>query len=66
MPITHDAFVSYSHAADSELAPALEQGLEKLAKPILALRALDVFRDQTSLSASPRPVRKLRPPRICR
>lgn len=53
MPATHDAFVSYSHAADGALAPVLERGLERLAKPTFKLRAIDVFRDQTSLSASP-------------
>ncbi len=49
----HDAFISYSHAADASLAAALEAGLEKLAKPALKLRAMEVFRDQTSLSANP-------------
>lgn len=53
MAISHDAFISYSHSADRKLAPALERGLEKLAKPLLKLRALDVFRDETSLTASP-------------
>lgn len=53
MALRHDAFISYSHAVDGKLAAALEQGLEKLAKPLLKLRALDVFRDQTSLAASP-------------
>jgi WD40 repeat protein len=51
--LPHDAFISYSHAADASLAAALESGLEKLAKPTLKLRAVDVFRDQTSLSANP-------------
>lgn len=49
----HDAFISYSHAADGRLAPALQQGLEQLAKPWYRLRALRVFRDETNLSASP-------------
>jgi hypothetical protein len=53
MPSTHDAFISYSHAADGALAPVLERGMERLAKPTFKLRAIDVFRDQTSLSASP-------------
>src|SRR4051794_26932765 len=52
MAESHDAFICYSHAQDSELAAALEDGLEKLAKPLLKLRALDVFRDESSLSAS--------------
>ena len=49
----YDAFVSYSHAADGRLAPALQRGLQTLAKPWYRRRALRVFRDQTSLSASP-------------
>ncbi len=53
MALRHDAFISYSHAADSPVAEALERGLEKLAKPLLKLHALDVFRDQSSLTASP-------------
>ncbi len=52
MTIAHDVFISYSHQGDGALAPALEQGLEKLAKPLLKLRAIDVFRDETSISAS--------------
>jgi WD40 repeat protein len=49
----HDAFISYSHAVDGRLAAVLESGLERLAKPMFRLRAMDVFRDQTSLAASP-------------
>jgi WD40 repeat protein len=51
--IAHDAFISYSHLVDGRLAPALESGLERLARPPFRLRAMDVFRDQTSLSAGP-------------
>jgi WD40 repeat protein len=49
----HDAFMSYSHAADGELAPRLEHALERLAKPWYRRRALSVFRDTTGLSANP-------------
>jgi MTH538 TIR-like domain (DUF1863) len=49
----YDAFVSYSHAGDGELAPALQAGIERFAKPWYRSRALRVFRDQTSLSADP-------------
>jgi WD40 repeat protein len=49
----YDAFVSYSHAADGRLAPALQQGLQSLAKPWYRRRALRVFRDETSLTATP-------------
>ena len=47
------AFISYSHGADSRLAPLLQKGLQRFAKPWYALRALHVFRDDASLSANP-------------
>jgi hypothetical protein len=47
------AFISYSHAADGRLAPALQSGLHRFARPWYRLRALVVFRDNTDLSASP-------------
>ena len=50
---SHDAFISYSHAADGQLAPSLQQALQRLAKPWYRTRALRVFRDKTSLSAAP-------------
>jgi WD40 repeat protein len=53
-PWSYDAFVSYSHAADGRLAPALQAGLQSLAKPWYRRRALRVFRDKTSLSATPK------------
>src|SRR5262249_7330513 len=49
----YEAFVSYSHAVDGQLAPALQSALHGLAKPWYRLRALRVFRDKTSLSANP-------------
>ena len=49
----YNAFISYSHAADGKLAPALQAGLEKFAKPWYKVRNLDIFRDEASLSASP-------------
>ena len=48
----YDAFISYSHAADGKLAPALQGGLHELARPWHRMRALRVFRDQSSLSAN--------------
>jgi WD40 repeat protein len=51
--LNYDAFISYSHAADGRLAPKVQSGLHRFAKPLLRLRALHVFRDQTSLSATP-------------
>lgn len=50
---SYDAFISYSHAADGSLAPGLQHGLQTLAKPLYQRKALRVFRDQTSLSATP-------------
>src|SRR3954452_8672632 len=47
------AFLSYSHAADGKLAPALQSGLHGFARPWFRLRALRVFRDEASLSANP-------------
>lgn len=49
----YDAFISYSHAADGKLAPALQRALEKYAKPWYRRRALHIFRDETNLSANP-------------
>ena len=49
----YDAFISYSHAADGKLAPALQRSLHRIAKPFYKLRALNIFRDQTNLSVTP-------------
>ena len=43
----YDGFISYSHAADGRLAPALQRGLQRLAKKWNSRRALHVFRDET-------------------
>jgi WD40 repeat protein len=48
-----DAFLSYSHAADGRLAPKVQAGLHRLARPLFRPRALRVFRDETGLSATP-------------
>jgi WD40 repeat protein/tetratricopeptide (TPR) repeat protein len=52
-PLLYTAFVSYSHAADGKLAPAIQHALHTFAKPWYKLRASRVFRDKTSLSATP-------------
>ena len=49
----YDAFVSYSHAKDKPIAAALQRALQTLGKPWYRRRALRVFRDDTSLSATP-------------
>ncbi len=51
--MAYDAFISYSHAHDGRLAAAIQSGLHRLAKPFYRRRALNVFRDKTSLAASP-------------
>lgn len=49
----YDAFISYSHAADDALAPAVQHALQNLARPWNKRRALEVFRDETGLAVSP-------------
>jgi WD40 repeat protein len=51
--MSYKAFISYSHAADGALAPALQSGLQRIAKPFYRLRAMRVFRDETSLQVTP-------------
>ena len=50
---SYDAFISYSHAKDKPIAAALQSAVQKLGKPWYRRRALRVFRDDTSLSATP-------------
>src|SRR5215467_8026332 len=52
MPL-YDAFISYSHAKDKSIAASLQSAVQKLGKPWYKRRALRVFRDDTSLSATP-------------
>ena len=49
----YDAFVSYSHAKDKPVAAALQSVMQRLGKPWYRRRALRLFRDDTSLSATP-------------
>ncbi len=49
----YNAFISYSHATDSKLAQALQHALHKFAKPWYKKRNLELFRDESNLSASP-------------
>jgi WD40 repeat protein len=49
----YDAFISYSHQLDGAVTARLQTELEHFAKPWYRVRALHVFRDQTSLAASP-------------
>ena len=50
---TFDAFISYSHKRDGQVAAALKRGLHRFARPWYRLRALHVFLDNTNLSANP-------------
>jgi hypothetical protein len=49
--VGYDAFISYRHGADDDVAAAIERGLERLARPWNRLRAMSVFRDQSDLAA---------------
>jgi WD40 repeat protein len=49
----YNAFISYSHAADGKLAPAIQAGLENFAKPWFKIRNLNIFRDESNLTISP-------------
>lgn len=52
MNFSYHAFISYSHAADSHLAPALQGALQRLGKPWWRPPTVKIFRDQTSLAAN--------------
>src|SRR5262249_15230505 len=49
----YDAFISYSHSRDKPIASALQSAIQRLGKPWYRRRVLRVFRDDTSLSATP-------------
>ncbi len=49
----YDAFISYSHAKDKPVASAIQSIMQRLGKPWYQRRALRIFRDDTSLAASP-------------
>src|SRR3954454_18026722 len=51
--LAYDAFISYSHGADTETAALLQEAMQLLGKRIYERRALRVFRDRTNLSAAP-------------
>lgn len=53
MPPLYDAFISYSHARDKPVAAALQSVMQRLGKPWYRRRALRIFRDDTSLAATP-------------
>lgn len=50
----YDAFISYSHAGDRDLARCLEADLRSFGRKWYQLRRLRTYRDETNLSAEPR------------
>ncbi len=52
--MTYKAFISYSHAADGKLAPAIQSAVQSFAKPWYKLRGIRVFRDETTLAMTPK------------
>jgi hypothetical protein len=51
--VNYDGFISYSHAKDKAIATALQSAMQRLGKAWYRRRALRLFRDDTSLSATP-------------
>ncbi|MGW6153694.1 TIR domain-containing protein [Streptomyces sp. NPDC055144] len=49
----YDAFLSYSHAWDKEIAKAFQHVLQGFDRPWYRPRSLKLFRDETNLAASP-------------
>ncbi|MFA3877722.1 TIR domain-containing protein [Streptomyces sp. MMCC 100] len=49
----YDAFISYSHAWDRDVAQALQRALQSFGRPWYRPRSLKLFRDETNLAASP-------------
>jgi hypothetical protein len=51
--VRYGAFISYSHSASAEVARGLQKWLQTYAKPWWRWRAVNVFRDETDLTAAP-------------
>ncbi|MGJ8690790.1 MAG: toll/interleukin-1 receptor domain-containing protein [Gammaproteobacteria bacterium] len=51
--MSYDAFISYSHANDRPIAKDLQNVIQTLGKPWYKVRSVRVFRDETSLTATP-------------
>ncbi|MFJ8253559.1 TIR domain-containing protein [Streptomyces sp. NPDC094466] len=52
-PGAYDAFLSYSHAWDKDVAKAFQDALQGFDRPWYRPRSLRLFRDETNLAASP-------------
>ena len=53
MDVRFSAFISYSHAADAQVATALQRTLQRVGRPWWGRSQLRIFRDQTHLAAAP-------------
>jgi hypothetical protein len=51
--VQYNGFLSYSHAADGNLAPAVQSALHRFARPWYRLRSVWIFRDKTGLAVTP-------------
>ena len=51
--LAYAAFISYSHAVDGKLAPAIHMALQRFAKPWYRRRTIRIFRDEASLAVNP-------------
>ncbi|MEV5726482.1 TIR domain-containing protein [Streptomyces pharetrae] len=51
--LAYDAFISYSHAWDRDIAKAFQSALQGFDRPWYRPRSLRLFRDETNLAASP-------------
>ena len=49
----YNGFISYSHAADGNLAPAVQSALHRFARPWYRLRSVWIFRDKTGHAVTP-------------
>lgn len=49
----YKAFISYSHTADAQLAPALRSALRRIGQPWYRRASFRIFLDNSSLSANP-------------
>ena len=49
---SYDAFLSYSWAADRQIAPIIQSVLQGFLRPWYKIRALNIFRDLSSLAAN--------------
>src|ERR1700683_388392 len=53
MGCRYAGFLSYSHAVDGRLAPAIQSALHRLGRPWYRLTSTAIFRDKNSLCATP-------------